>query len=109
MQTEFADIFSLLICDKSTFLQKIAPNIFTDCQNALIRPVKIMLPGPAITTVIAACGIVTDGKVCNPCIIRSRITTVIAACGIVTSSFVNGIDINLGITTVIAACGIVTW
>ena len=60
MQTEFADIFSLLICDKSTFLQKIAPNIFTVCQNALIRPVKIMLLGPAITTVIAACGIVTQ-------------------------------------------------
>ena len=59
MQTAFADISSLIICDKSTFLQKIAPNIFTVCQNALIRPVKIMLPGPAITTVIAACGIVT--------------------------------------------------
>ena len=59
MQTAFMSIFSLLICDKNTFLQKIAPNIFTVCQNALIRPVKIMLPGPAITTVIAACGIVT--------------------------------------------------
>ena len=65
MQTAFMSIFSLLICDKNTFLQKIAPNIFTVCQNALIRPVKIMLPGPAITTI-------------------TTITTVIAACGIVT-------------------------
>ena len=82
MQTAFMDIPSLLICDKSTFLQKKVPNIFTVCQNALIRPVKIMLPGPAITTVIAACGIVTE--VIHEVLIGAMflITTVIAACGI---------------------------
>ena len=64
-QTVFMSIFSLLICDKSTFLQKKVPNIFTVCQNALIRPVKIMLPEPAITTVIAACGIVNYNCDCR--------------------------------------------
>ena len=82
MQTAFMSISSLLICDKSTFLQKKVPNIFTVCQNALIRPVKIMLPGPAITTVIAACGIVTHLNVIDKRSEYFPITTVIAACGI---------------------------
>ena len=83
MYSAFIGNSGLLICDKITFLQKIVPNIFTVCQNALIRPVKIMLPEPAITTVIAACGIVTILST-SEIQTSNNITTVIAACGIVT-------------------------
>ena len=43
-----------------------------------------MLPGPAITTVITACGIVTEEAFGTFRSTGSGITTVIAACGIVT-------------------------
>ena len=61
-----------------------------------------------ITTVIAACGIVTLSDLLNsPYSIL--ITTVIAACGIVTLSIIkHNAEMYAIITTVIAACGIVT-
>ena len=46
-----------------------------------------MLLGPAITTVIAACGIVTTGCKLVNMPHRIAITTVIAACGIVTFAY----------------------
>ena len=65
-----------------------------------------MLPKPAITTVIAACGIVTFFNIINSSF--NFITTVIAACGIVTTMSLTMLLIKASITTVIAACGIVT-
>ena len=67
-----------------------------------------MLPGPAITTVNAACGIVT-ARTFDFAPREGYITTVIAACGIVTRKiYVHVWMVFELITTVIAACGIVT-
>ena len=65
-----------------------------------------MLPGPAITTVIAACGIVTMNTEWKMEFSRCRITTVIAACGIVTGNISLNCKFSLRITTVITAYGI---